>query len=545
MKKTSKKSGRTAGERTVALRREPREGGFTRVVAVIVALEHYRKPSSGDALPTVDYAHADADAFANLLREAYANLAAEDLSIDVIKDGDASLTALRDHLGYTIRGLSDNDLFIFYYAGHGFHGAGGNRLSAYDTNRTNVGGTSLSMRDDLLEPLANSASRQALVFVDACAEKFREVVASRDVITNLDVREAEEFLDSGWYLGVFLSCSPGEKSYPASSLRHGVWTHFVLVALSGRAEEALTGERWLTDYGLRDYLRSEVPRFITREMQIRGTQTPQAVLSGSNSFRIRHVPRPPSVPADAALAGIRLRNNSEFLEGSETGAIRSLDGFQRGYHTVPDKISDSAEGWCHRLLKDRVAEELQDLYDRARAALNARRKDLRKEADAGGGDLDTPAFRYSVTTGQNPDDPAEYVIRRQLELRQGWQAHREVIDELFETEFDRLVVEFDSMDESFDELVDRLEDIQEEHGGSVRDDDRAKRVGYERDGATFTFDLRQRRLEISFGKSGTLALVDAAQRVQLGIGKVSPMLPAPPDQDLTPPAGKRVPARRR
>ena len=53
-------------------------------------------------------------------------------------------------------------------------------------------------------------------------------------------------------------------------------------------------ERWLTDFGLRDYLRKEVPRFMTREMQVRGTQTPQAILSGSNSFRIRQVPRPPT-----------------------------------------------------------------------------------------------------------------------------------------------------------------------------------------------------------------------------------------------------------
>jgi hypothetical protein len=293
------------------------------------------------------------------------------------------------------------------------------------------------MRDDLLEPLADSECRKALVFIDACAEKFREVVESRDVISNLDADEVEEFLDSGWYLGVFLSCSPGEKSYPAASLGHGLWTHFVLEAMSGRADRALTRDRWLTDGGLRDYLRVEVPRFMTREMQVRGTQTPQAILSGTNTFRIRHVPRPPAVPADAALAGIQMRNNSEFLEGSETGAIRQLDGFQRGYHTVPTQLSDSAESWCHRLLTDRVAEELQDLYQSARSAFKARRKDLRKEDDGGSGDLDTPAFRYSIETGQNPEDPAEYVIRRRLELRQGWAAHRAAIDELFGSEFDR------------------------------------------------------------------------------------------------------------
>ena len=71
-----------------------------------------------------------------------------------------------------------------------------------------------------------------------------------------------------------------------------------------------------------------------------------------------------------------------------------------------------------------MAEELQKLYEASRKALNARRRDVRKADDSGGGDLDTAAFRYSVETGQNPDDPAEYIIRRRLELRQGWDEHR-------------------------------------------------------------------------------------------------------------------------
>ncbi|MFZ0423758.1 MAG: caspase family protein [Xanthobacteraceae bacterium] len=500
---------------------------FTRVIALIVALENYRNPSCGDPLPSVDFAHADADAFVAVLNEVYSDMPAEDVIIREIKDSEASLTALRDELGFAIKGLAAGDLFIFYYAGHGFHGAGGNRLSAYDTNRTNVVGTSLLMRDDLLEPLADSDCQQALIFVDACAEKFSAVVKSRDVISNLDAQEVEDFLDSGWHCGVFLSCSPGEKSYPSSTLRHGVWTHFLLEAMSGRAPEALTQQRWLTDYGLRDYLRTEVPRYITRERQVGGTQTPQAILSGSNSFRIRHIPQPPSVPADAALAGIKLRNNSEFIEGIETGEIRRLSGFQRSFHKVPTHISDSAESWCHRLLQESVAEELQRLYDAAKSALSARRRDLRKADAVGSGNLDTPAFRYSVETGQNPDDAAEYIIRRRLELRQGWPAHRDAIDELFGNEFDRLVIEFDGMDQTFDSLVDKLEDIRDEQGGRVSDDDRTRRVSYERDGATFTFDLNEQRVEITFGQSGALDLVDAVQRFQLGIARSSPMLHAP------------------
>ncbi|WP_441229530.1 hypothetical protein AB7828_04820 [Tardiphaga sp. 215_C5_N2_1] len=286
---------------------------------------------------------------------------------------------------------------------------------------------------------------------------------------------------------------------------------------------------------MRDYLQKEVSGFVTRQMLARGTQTPQAILSGSNSFQSRHIPKPPTVPAAAALAGISLRNNSEFLEGTETGEIRRLPGFTRTKkHTVPTEVSDSAESWCQRLLSERVAEELQELYQSARKAPNARRKDVQKAEDDGGGDLDTAAFRYSIETGQNPDDPAEYIIRRRLELRDGWDAHRAAIDKIFGIEFDRLVIEFERMDDTFDALVEKLEDIQESQGGELHDDDRTKRATYDRDGVTFTFDLSKRRLEISFGRSGTLELVDAAQKFQLGTSRASPMLAAPIGQSASP-----------
>jgi hypothetical protein len=66
----------TMARRTSARRSAQREDGdvgwgtgerFKHVIAVIVALENYRKPSSGDPLPAVEYAHADADAFGSVL----------------------------------------------------------------------------------------------------------------------------------------------------------------------------------------------------------------------------------------------------------------------------------------------------------------------------------------------------------------------------------------------------------------------------------------------------------------------------------------------
>ena len=85
--------------------------GFGRVVAIIVALENYRRPSSGDALPSVAFAHADADAIGDAVREIFTDMLPDDVIVETIKDGDASLVAVRDQLSYTIRNLSEDDLF--------------------------------------------------------------------------------------------------------------------------------------------------------------------------------------------------------------------------------------------------------------------------------------------------------------------------------------------------------------------------------------------------------------------------------------------------
>ena len=140
----------------------------------------------------------------------------------------------------------------------------------------------------MLEALKKSDCRRSLIFVDACAAGFRDLTGARDVTADLDIQEVNEFLDGGWYCGVFLSCSPGEKSYPSRKLGHGIWTAFLLDALRG-AKGALERDRWLTDASLRDWLKREVGRYITRERSISGTQTPQAIVSASNSFRIRRV----------------------------------------------------------------------------------------------------------------------------------------------------------------------------------------------------------------------------------------------------------------
>lgn len=494
------------------------------MTAFIVAIENYRM----NALPVVDYAHADAEAFADWVSTVYTDLADVPPTVTLLKDSDASLAALQGDLAYAIKTLEAEELFIFYYAGHGFHGVGGNRLSSYDTNRLNIAGTSLLMRDDLLEPLQASACQQALIFVDACAENFKSVVKSRDVISNLDTDEVDEFLNENWYLGVFLSCSPGEKSFPSADLKHGIWTHFLLEALNGRAPDALTRDRWLTDIGLRDYLRKEVPRYITHETILKATQRPQAILNASGSFKIHHVMEEATEPLDASLSSIKLRNTSVYLEGVKTGAIRSLEGFSAAKrHRVPSDHNDAAELWCRRLLDEQVAEYLQHIYDTSKSALKGGRRRVGKEHDLGLGEVHSDVFRYSIVAGQNPDDPSEYEIRHTLELRENWEAERDAIEEILDRDLDSLIISFSRLDVSFEELVERIEDIREANGGDVEDDSRTGCVSYSNGDTTFNFNVKQRLLEIWVRGMKDLELLDQVQQIQLGITTKSPML-APP-----------------
>ena len=502
---------------------------YKRVCAIVVGLENFRPNPSGDVLDSVEFAHADAEAFRDTLQEIYRSLDDENLHVELIKDSRASLAALRDTLSYTILNLSEDDLFIFYFAGHGFHDGNSNRLSAYDTSTFNTKGTTLNLHDDILLPLSNSNCERALLFIDACAANIREVVTSRDVINDLHLNDMKEFVESAQYCAVFLSCSPNEKSYPSRALGHGIWTDFLLKALRGEAEEALTRERWLTDSGLRDWLGREVPRYITRETSILGTQRPRAIVSSSNTFQIRHIATEPRLPQNAMLSSIVLKYNDAYLESVETGAIRSLEGFQSRIHTVPDRLSDSAESWVGRLLEDAIAEEVQDVYGRAKNALGFRKRDASRESDTTGGNVDVPVFRYAVEAKQNPDDPAEYAIYRSLFLRSGWEACRDKIDALFNMEFDRMVVEIESRGVRFDDLVDKLEDIEERYGGSVEEDERKRRAAYiSEDGAEFTIDLKGQRFEIVMPGCKCIELVDAVQEYQFGLtGEPNPILPSP------------------
>src|ERR1700676_3224539 len=115
----------------------------SRVVAVVVGIETYRSIGM-DAVVSVPYARADAEEFVASLRDAYSDI---EVDVQLLVNENASLTGLRESIRGQINALRDNDLFVFYYAGHGFCGKDGNRLAAWDISRPEITDTTLLLRD--------------------------------------------------------------------------------------------------------------------------------------------------------------------------------------------------------------------------------------------------------------------------------------------------------------------------------------------------------------------------------------------------------------
>jgi hypothetical protein len=253
--------------------------------AVLIGIETYQKQD----ISSVQYALADAAAMKEVLVQ-HLGVAPENISLWL--DSDATRSALENDLPYMIRGLSPDDRFIFFYAGHGFYANGTNRLTTWDTHPNNLVGTTVSLEEALLKPLKERQGVDSLVFIDACAADLKtSIVQARDIVSDMTRNEFEALVQSTDHAGVFFACSPNEKAYPSDTLMHGIWTHHLIQALQGDAEGALDRDRFITGESLKNYLTVEVPAYIRANTKIQATQRPYAILSSNGPFSIRQLPQ--------------------------------------------------------------------------------------------------------------------------------------------------------------------------------------------------------------------------------------------------------------
>ncbi len=100
--------------------------------------------------------------------------------------------------------------------------------------------------------------------------------------------------------------------------------------------------------------------------------------------------------------------------GASTGAFKSLRGFKKSHHTVPDAVNQATSAFLAKLAHEELAEEGETFFQRARTALNYKRKDLSLDLSAGTAVLTAKDFIFEITYALRAEDPAEYQVTRTL-----------------------------------------------------------------------------------------------------------------------------------
>lgn len=247
---------------------------YKKTVAIIIAIENYA-PRDGNRIQKVKYASNDANIFKDMLRT---SMEVDENDIYLYVDD----SALKNNLEYNFKGLfhslTEEDRLIFYYVGHGFHNGVTNYLSTYDMHPQYIAETAVSLRKILLDPLKESKCKNALIFIDACAQTFKDENGRRQ-INNIDDEEISMFINEFPYYATFLSCQPGQSSYSCDNLNNGIWTHHLVNAINGKVPQILSNNRYITDISLKEYLSNEVSKYAKEVLGF--DQNPKAILDSS------------------------------------------------------------------------------------------------------------------------------------------------------------------------------------------------------------------------------------------------------------------------
>ena len=255
--------------------------------AYIIAIEEYRLSNEQTfGIRKVRYARNDANAFKKTI-EFYLGVKPE--NVKIFLDKSANRDFFENELKYELSQLGDDDRLILYYAGHGFYQNSTNKLTCWDSDLRNLDGTTVSLQNVVFDALEKSKCKQSLIFLDCCSNYITEGNIGRDLVS---IIQQDEFIvnsSNGIYSAVFMSCSPGEKSYTDDNLQHGIWTYHLIEALKGNLKQAIVDEKYITDTSLRRCLSAVVPKFIKEKTFIDSSQQPFAKINSSNDFIISEV----------------------------------------------------------------------------------------------------------------------------------------------------------------------------------------------------------------------------------------------------------------
>ncbi len=178
--------------------------------------------------------------------------------------------------------LEKDDLFLFYFAGHGIHTKEGSYLLTCNSLAQYPGSSSLSL-NELGLCFSSFDSSNRILILDACRNDPQSGRGNEDnVLTknfSRDILAAAKASSPDFIPAtcVLHSCSLGQRAYEWHEQGHGAFTYYLLEGMRGKAFDA---QGRLTVQGLGCYVEEQVPQW-SEEFGTPKRQTPWYEQTGS------------------------------------------------------------------------------------------------------------------------------------------------------------------------------------------------------------------------------------------------------------------------
>ncbi|UXX79972.1 caspase family protein [Reichenbachiella carrageenanivorans] len=222
-----------------------------------VGINKYKNPSLD-----LNYALEDAEAFLKLVKTKGKKLfnKTEVYSLFNEEATKANMLAMLDEIAAKAR---PQDVFFFYYAGHGsmvegnFYFIPTENIRLYDFDLLTNEAIDAAV---IQEKFANISALKQLVVLDACQSG-----GSTELLAVRGASEEKAMAQLSRSSGVHVLAASGSEQYATefAELGHGLFTYVLLEALSGKADGAPKDGK-VTIYELKAYIDSQVPEYSTQ-----------------------------------------------------------------------------------------------------------------------------------------------------------------------------------------------------------------------------------------------------------------------------------------
>ena len=363
--------------------------------ALVVGISRY-----AHAPWNLDYAHADAEAFAEFIATP-AGGGFEADKIELLVDDRASTAALTRRLRSFLKRPARDDIVMLYVACHGAPDPDrpdNLYLLTHDTEPDDISGTALPMREITVALTQTLRAERILVFVDTCysgdltlARGTRNTASATGIVRS----HLDELGKSNPGIAFLTSSDHDQTSRESEKWGkgHGVFTHFLLEGLRGKADGYGGGVRdgrvrvgELFDY-VCESVKNEIPtqhpttgRYpFDREMLVATTGQISAAEHLAQAHRLEHLARRVQEPGRFREAARHYAEAREFAQGVGEAVVDEELGYGRCLLQAGDV--DEAIGALERLLRRHPDRSLPKAWFYL-AVAHARRFDYARAGEA-------------------------------------------------------------------------------------------------------------------------------------------------------------------